>query len=329
MMPVSSPKVLVVAEHDEGELRLATLAAARCAQQLCTDAGGQFEILALGASVGPIAQALQNFGAASVLVADDPALEHPLGDKYAQVIATVAEERSATMVVAAASTFSKDILPRAAALLDAGMVSDVISIKPAGDDYVFDRVLFAGNAIATVTLEGARKVLTVRAAAYDAPAKEDATSPVVSVDVAADSLPNQIQFVSRETRPAGRPDATEARVVVSGGRAVKNAEDFERLVGGLADALAGAVGASRALVDAGITPNTLQIGQTGKIVAPELYIGLGISGAIQHLAGMKDSKVIVAVNQDEDAPIFEVADYGLVGDVYEVVPEMLEKLQQA
>lgn len=328
-MPVTPPKVLVVAEHDEGELRLATLAAIRSAQQLCGDAGGEFEIVVLGVSVGAIAESVRNYGAANVLAADHAALEHPLADKYAQVIASVAQARSATMVVGTASTFSKDILPRAAALLDAGMVSDVISIKPEGDDYVFDRVLFAGNAIATVTLEGALKVLTVRAAAYDAPEKADAASPVENVDVAVDELPNQIQFVSRETRPAGRPDATEARVVVSGGRAVKNAEDFEALVGGLADVLQGAVGASRALVDAGITPNTLQIGQTGKIVAPDLYIGLGISGAIQHLAGMKDSKVIVAVNQDAEAPIFEVADYGLVGDVYQVAPEMIKKLKEA
>jgi electron transfer flavoprotein alpha subunit len=178
-----------------------------------------------------------------------------------------------------------------------------------------------------VTLAGPVRVLTVRPAAYAMPDETDSQSPVTTLPISAESLPNQIAYVSREEQPAGRPDATEARIVVSGGRAIKNAEDFERLVGGLADVLHGAVGSSRALVDSGITPNALQVGQTGKIVAPDLYIALGISGAIQHLAGMKDARTIVAVNQDADAPIFEVADYGLVGDVYQVVPELIQKLK--
>lgn len=231
------------------------------------------------------------------------------------------------MVVGAASTFSKDILPHAAALLDAGMLSDVVEVRGDGDDFIFKRVMYAGNVIATVKLEGAVKFLTVRAAAYAHAPKGEAASPVVSLTVVADKLPALVEYGGQEAKVADRPDSTEARVVVSGGRGIKNAEDFERLVGGLADALGGAVGSSRALVDAGITPNSLQVGQTGKIVAPELYIALGISGAIQHLAGMKDTKVIVAINKDPDAPIFEVADYGLVGDVYQVVPELTEKLR--
>jgi len=325
---MSAPQhILVLAEHDDGQLKLATLAAVRCAQNLARTTGGQVEITVLGSSVASIADALTGYGAANVLVADNPGLEHPVADKYAQLIAELVRARNATMVVAAASTFSKDILPRAAALLDAGMLSDVIEIDPSGDEYVFRRILYAGNAIATVTLTGPLRVLTVRPSAYAAPETSEAKSPVVAIDVRPDQLPNQIRFVSREERQAGRPDATEARIVVSGGRALKNAEDFERLVGGLADVVQGAVGSSRALVDAGITPNSLQVGQTGKIVAPDLYIALGISGAIQHLAGMKDAKTIVAINQDAEAPIFEVADVGLVGDVYQVVPELIQKLQ--
>jgi electron transfer flavoprotein alpha subunit len=250
-----------------------------------------------------------------------------VGDKYAHVVADAAKQRGATIVVATASTFSKDILPHAAALLDAGMLSDVVEARWDGGDFIFKRVMYAGNVIATVKLGGAMKVLTVRAAAFAHPPKGAGASPVVSLAVAADKLPAFAEYGGQEAKVAGRPDSTEARVVVSGGRAIKNAEDFERLVGGLADTLGGAVGSSRALVDAGITPNSLQVGQTGKIVAPDLYIAIGISGAIQHLAGMKDTKVIVAINKDPDAPIFEVADYGLVGDVYQIVPELMEKLK--
>ena len=206
------------------------------------------------------------------------------------------------------------------------MISDVIEVRPEGDDFIFKRVMYAGNVIATVKLEGALKFLTVRSAAFAPPAKTAEVSPLIPVSVDAGKLPSQIEFVGREAKVAGRPDSTEARVVVSGGRAIKNSEDFERLIGGLADVLGGAVGSSRALVDSGITPNSLQVGQTGKIVAPDLYIAVGISGAIQHMAGMKDTKVIVAINKDAEAPIFEVADYGLVGDVYQVVPELIAKL---
>ncbi len=322
------PTILVLAEHDQGRLKLASLAAAGFARKVCATAGGAFDLLVLGHGVAGIAESLRRCGAAHVLAADHPALQHPLADKFAQVIAGVARERGATMVVAAASTFSKDILPRAAALLDAGMLSDVIDAWPDGGDFTFKRVMFAGNVIATVKLDGPLKFLTVRAAAFAAPPETKTVSPVVAVPVDAAALPSHLAFVAREQKSAGRPDATEARVVVSGGRAIKTAEDFERLIGGLADALGAAVGSSRTLVDAGITPNSLQIGQTGKVVAPDLYFAVGISGAIQHLAGMKDTKVIVAVNKDPEAPVFEVADYGLVGDVYQVVPELIAKLTQ-
>jgi len=320
--------IQVIAEHDDGQLKLATLSAVAFAHKVIAETGGAFDVLVIGENVGGTAEQLRNYGAANVLVADHAQLRHPLGDKYAQVVANVAKQRSSTMVVGAASTFSKDILPRAAALLDAGMVSDVVDARRDGDDFIFKRVLFAGNAIATVKLEGEVKFLTVRAAAFAHPDRGSEASPIVSVAMEAEKLPAFVEYVGRAAKVAGRPDSTEARVVVSGGRAIKNAEDFERLIGGLADALGGAVGSSRALVDSGITPNSLQVGQTGKIVAPDLYIAVGISGAIQHLAGMKDTKIIVAINKDADAPIFEVADFGLVGDAYQVVPELIEKLKK-
>lgn len=322
------PKILILAETDEGQLKLATLSAVAFAEKLIADAGGSFEILVVGKNVGPVADQLRAYGAASVLTADHPQLEQPLADKYAHLLAQLAKERGATMIAAAASTFSKDILPRAAGLLDAGMLSDVIEAKPDGDDFTFRRVMFAGNVIATVKLEGAVKFLTIRPAAFAHPAKRSDQSPVAALQVEAGSLPALSQWVGREAKASGRPDSTEARVVVSGGRAIKNADDFERLIGGLADVLGGAIGSSRALVDAAITPNSLQVGQTGKIVAPDLYIAVGISGAIQHLAGIKDAKVIVAINKDPDAPIFEVADFGLVGDAYQLVPELTQKLKK-
>ena len=320
--------ILVIAEHDGGQLKLATLSAVGFARQVVAEVGGSFHILVIGENIGGTTESLRSYGASAVLAADHSQLKHPVADKYAQVIADITRQRGITMVVGAASTFSKDVLPRAAGLLDAGMVSDVIDIRRDGDDFIFKRVMFAGNVIATVKLDGALKFLTVRAAAFAHPPKGTESSPLESVPVDSGKLPAFIEFGGQEAKVAGRPDSTEARVVVSGGRAIKNAGDFERLIGGLADALGGAVGSSRALVDAGITPNSLQVGQTGKIVAPELYIAVGISGAIQHLAGMKDTKFIVAINKDSDAPIFEVADYGLVGDVYQVVPELIAKLSK-
>ena len=321
------PNILVLAEHEEGQLKLATLSAAGFAGQVCAQAGGSFDVLVIGEQVSEVAQILRAYGAASVLSADHALLKNTVADKYAQVIAEVARERKATMIVGAASTFSKDILPRAAALLDAGMLSDVIEVRAQEGGFIFKRVMFAGNVIATVKLDGAVKVLTVRAAAFPAATKVEALSPEISVPVEPAGLPSHIEYVGREAKVTGRPDSTEARIVVSGGRAIKNSDDFERLIGGLADALGGAVGSSRALVDAGITPNSLQVGQTGKVVAPDLYLAIGLSGAIQHLAGMKDSKIIAAINKDPEAPIFEVADYGLVGDVYQVVPELMAKLK--
>ncbi|MBI5424627.1 MAG: electron transfer flavoprotein subunit alpha/FixB family protein [Opitutae bacterium] len=315
---------LVIAEHDQGTLKTASLAAAAAAQK----AGAPFDILLLGSGIGAAAEALRHAGAAAVLVADHADLAQPLADRYAAVVADVVRARGAKLVLGAVSTFTKDVLPRAAALVDAAMVSDVIGLDNASGTLAFRRVMFAGNVIATVQLEGEVRFATVRSAAFSAATPIDAQSPVETVAFDAAKLPRFATFESREVKKSARPDATEARIIVSGGRALKNAEDFERLVGGLADTLGAAVGSSRALVDAGITPNSLQIGQTGKIVAPELYIAVGISGAIQHMAGMKDTKVIAAINKDAEAPIFEVADYGLVADVYEAVPELIQKLKK-
>ncbi|MDI1319179.1 MAG: electron transfer flavoprotein subunit alpha/FixB family protein [bacterium] len=321
-------KILVIAEQDQGQLKLASFSAAGFAAQVSAGRGGSFDILLLGSGLGAAAEALRHAGAAAVLCADHPDLAHPLADRYAQVIADTVRARGATLVVAATSTFSKDILPRAAALLDAGMLSDVIGVEAGAAGLTFRRVMFAGNVVATVQLDGDIKFVAVRSSAFAAPAPTAAPSPVEAVAVDAAKLPRLATFLGRETKASARPDATEARIIVSGGRALKNTEDFERLVGGLADVLGAAVGSSRALVDAGITANSLQIGQTGKIVAPDLYIAVGISGAIQHMAGMKDTKVIAAINKDAEAPIFEVADYGLVADVYEAVPELIQKLRQ-
>ncbi len=328
-MTANSTHVLVIADLAQGQLKSATLAAVSCAQAISQATGGRLDILALGLDLSGVGEALGKFGAGQVYLADSPELKNPQADKAAQLISTLAKQVGATIVIAASSTFSKDILPRVAAQLDAGMLTDVTAVTPEGDNWTFQRALFAGNVIATVALDGPVKVFTVRASAFLAPHAAAAPSPIAAVEVNTASLPHQIRFISCDEKPSGRPDATEARIVVSGGRALKNSEDFERVVGGLADALGAAVGSSRALVDAGITPNALQIGQTGKVVAPELYIALGMSGAIQHLAGMKDSKRIVAVNTDPEAPIFEVADYGLVGDIYQVVPELVQKLKSS
>ena len=320
--------ILVIAEHEAGQLKLATLSAIAFARKVASETGGQFEILVIGQDVSNIAELLRSYSASAVLLADQTQLRHPVSDKYAQVIAELVKQRGVAMVAAAASTFSKDVLPRAAALLDAGMLSDVTDCRLEGDEFIFKRVMFAGNIIATVKLGGPIKFLTIRPAAYAHPEKGPEASPLTPINVETEKLPAFIEYGGCEAKASGRPDSTEARVVVSGGRAIKNVDDFERLIGGLADVLGGAIGSSRALVDSGVTPNSLQVGQTGKIIAPELYIAVGISGAIQHLAGIKDAKVIVAINKDAEAPIFEVADFGLVGDAYQIVPELMDELRK-
>ena len=315
--------VLVVAEHDHDSLRSGSRAALGFAADVAGE-GGTVEWLVLGDDVGEVAGEAARF--APVLVASHPALAHPTADRWGRVIADVVQDRRVDLVAAAASTFSRDILSRAGGLLGGTMASEVTAHRTDGDRLLFERPMYAGAVTATVTLTGHPLIVTVRPTAYDSPAElpGPAAIPPVGVDPAA--LPSLIEYDRLESRASHRPDVTEARVVVSGGRAFRSADDYETLVGGLADRLGAATGSSRALVDAGITPNALQVGQTGKIVAPELYVALGISGAVQHLAGMKHSRVIVAVNSDADAPIFEVADYGIVGDVYQLVPELIELL---
>jgi electron transfer flavoprotein alpha subunit len=276
-----------------------------------------------------MANSLTNYGAAVVLVADDDLFAEPLADRYAAVIADACRKTGATTLLAASSTFSKDILPRTAALLDAPMLTDVVAIEEHEGATSYRRPVSAGSMLATVQLKGDRRVLTIRAAAFGMPAADSSSSPIEQLDVDASSLPNGTQFLSREERISDRPDLSEARVVIGGGRPLKDKESFDRLVGGLADALGAAIGATRAAVDTGLAPNDYQIGQTGKVIAPELYIALGISGAIQHLAGIKDSRVIVAINKDPDAPIFQMATYGLVGDLHQLVPELIESIRQS
>ena len=249
-----------------------------------------------------------------------------LADRQACVIADVAARRRTDLIVAASTTYVRDVVGRAAGLLGGAMASDLTAHEVCDGQLVMQRPMYAGSVTATVSLTGHPQIVTIRASAFAAAEPADTACEVAAVDFDGSSLPDHIQLERLDSRASHRPDVTEARVVVSGGRALKNADDFERLVGGLADQLSGATGSSRALVDAGITPNELQVGQTGKIVAPELYLALGISGAVQHLAGMKNSRVIAAINSDPDAPIFEMADYGLVGDIYELVPQLIDKI---
>ncbi len=311
---------LVLLEHDSRRVKPPSLNAIAFARQL-----GDYSLLLIGHRLGELAQSVTQFGAKSVLVADDAALSNPVADKYAAIIAEVARQRGATTIVAASSTYTKDVLPRAAALLDAPMLTEVVGIEADGS---FRRVMYAGNAFGTVRVDADVRVLTVRATALDAPQPVESISPIEPALASLPPLPDGIEFVSREERQFERPELTEARVIVSGGRPLKDPVTFMKLIGGLADALGGAIGATRAAVDSGIAPNDWQVGQTGKTVAPELYIAVGVSGAIQHLAGMKDSKVIVAINKDADAPIFQVATYGLVGDLFEVAPALETAIRQ-
>ncbi|PAT41667.1 electron transfer flavoprotein subunit alpha [Vandammella animalimorsus] len=307
---------LVIAEHDNASLKAATLNAVTAA----TAIGGEVHVLVAGHNAGEAAKAAaQIAGVSKVLHADGAALENGLAENLAAQVLAVADAYSHILFPATSS--GKNAAPRVAAKLDVAQISDITKVVSAD---TFERPIYAGNAIATVQSGDAKKVITVRATGFDAAAASGGSAAVDSVAAVADS--GKSRFVSREVSKSDRPDLTAAKVIVSGGRALGSEEKFKEVITPLADKLGAAIGASRAAVDAGYAPNDLQVGQTGKIVAPELYIALGISGAIQHLAGMKDSKVIVAVNKDEEAPIFSVADYGLVGDLFTAVPELIEKL---
>lgn len=306
--------VLVWVEHDNASVKDATLAAVTAAGKL-----GDVVALVAGSGAQAAADAAAKIaGVSKVLLADDAAYANALAENVAPLVADLMAGYDA--FVAPATTTGKNIAPRVAALLDVMQISEVIGIE--GDE--FTRPIYAGNAIATVTSSDAKKVLTVRGTAFDKAATEGGSASVETVSGAGDK--GLSSFVSAEIAKSERPELTSAKIIVSGGRALGSGEQFHALIDPLADKLGAAVGASRAAVDAGYAPNDYQVGQTGKIVAPEVYVAVGISGAIQHLAGMKDSKTIIAINKDEDAPIFQVADIGLVGDLFKVVPELTEKL---
>jgi electron transfer flavoprotein alpha subunit len=306
--------ILVIAEHNNAALAAATLNTVAAAAKI----GGDIHVLVAGQNVAGVADAAAKVaGVSKVLVADDAAYANQLPENVAPLIAELGKNYS--HVLAPATTNGKNYLPRVAALLDVDQISEIVAVDSAD---TFQRPIYAGNAIATVQSSAAVKVITVRATGFDPVAAEGGSAAIEQVSGAGDA--GKSVFVGEELAKSDRPELTAAKVVVSGGRGMQNGDNFQLLYS-LADKLGAAVGASRAAVDAGFVPNDMQVGQTGKIVAPQLYIAVGISGAIQHLAGMKDSKVIVAINKDEEAPIFQVADYGLVGDLFEIVPE-LEKL---
>ena len=303
--------ILVIAEHTNVALGAATLNTVAAAKAI----GGEIHVLVAGAGSAAVAEAAAKVeGVSKVLSADNAAFEHQLPENVAPLIAELGQ--AYTHILASATTNGKNILPRVAALLDVDQISEIIAVDSAD---TFKRPIYAGNAIATVQSSAAIKVITVRGTGFDAVAAEGGSASVEAVTVGGDA--GISAFVGEELAKSDRPELTAAKIVVSGGRGMQNGDNFEMLYS-VADKLGAAVGASRAAVDAGFVPNDMQVGQTGKIVAPQLYIAVGISGAIQHLAGMKDSKVIVAINKDEDAPIFQVADYGLVADLFEAVPEL-------
>jgi electron transfer flavoprotein alpha subunit len=307
---------LLVAEHDNASLKDATNKALTAAKAV----GADVHILVAGHTCKPAADAAAKLdGVAKVLLADAPAYEHMLAEPTAALIVAVAGPYETIM--APATTNGKNIMPRVAALLDVMQISEISKVV-APD--TFERPIYAGNAIQTVRSLDAKKVITVRTAAFQATGDGGTSAPVETVTAAAD--PGLSGFVGEELSKSERPELTSAKIIISGGRAMQNRDNFTKYIEPVADKLGAAMGASRAAVDAGYAPNDWQVGQTGKVVAPDLYIAVGISGAIQHLAGMKDSKVIVAINKDEEAPIFQVADYGLVADLYQALPELAEEL---
>jgi electron transfer flavoprotein alpha subunit len=309
---------LLVAEHDNASLKDATNKALTAAKQL----GSEVHILVAGQNCKPVAEAAAKLdGVSKVLLADAPAYAHMLAEPTAALIVALAGPYDTLM--APATTTGKNIMPRVAALLDVMQISDIIKVV-APD--AFERPIYAGNAVQTVRSPEQKRVITVRTAAFQVTGAGGGSAPIEPVAAASD--PGLSGFVGEEISKSERPELTSAKIIISGGRAMQNRENFTKYIEPVADKLGAAIGASRAAVDAGYAPNDWQVGQTGKVVAPDLYIAVGISGAIQHLAGMKDSKVIVAINKDEEAPIFQVADYGLVADLYQALPELATELDK-
>ncbi|MGF6485707.1 electron transfer flavoprotein subunit alpha/FixB family protein [Paraburkholderia sp. JPY419] len=308
--------ILVIAEHDNASIKGATLNTVAAAQKI----GGDVHVLVAGHNAHGAAEAAAKIaGVAKVLLADAPHLAEGLAENVEATVLNIAKDYS--HIVAPASAYGKNIAPRVAAKLDVAQISEITAVVSAD---TFERPIYAGNAIATVQSGDAIKVITVRATGFDAVAAEGGSASVDKIEAAGDR--GISQFVNREMTKLDRPELTSANIIVSGGRGLGSGENYNKVLEPLADKLGAALGASRAAVDAGYVPNDYQVGQTGKIVAPQLYVAVGISGAIQHLAGMKDSKVIVAINKDPEAPIFSVADYGLVGDLFVAVPELSERI---
>ena len=315
-------KTLVIAETSGGKLKKTTLSAIAFA----TQAGRPFDILVPGHNVEAAAAELQGYGAGKVLVADGADLANYVGELYAPTVADAA--KGYDVVAVTASSFGKDLAPRVAARLGAGLASDISRVSSDGGALTYKRPMYAGNAIGAMQVTTAVQVVSVRQSEFEAATPSGGSSPVEKVAVSPAPLKGRVEFVSFDEVKSERPELTDAKVVVSGGRSLKSSDNFKTVLEPLVDVLGAAMGASRAAVDAGYVPNDLQVGQTGKVVAPRLYIAVGISGAIQHLAGMKNSRTIVAINKDAEAPIFQVADYGLVGDLFKVVPELTEAIKK-
>ena len=319
--------VLVVAELLEGQLRKNTLSAVAFAKKVADGTGGSFDVLAIGEGTEAAASSLAPFGARTVLTAE---IEGGyLAEKYAPTVAELAKSRGYGVVAATASTYGKDLLPRVAARLDAGVASDIAGVSVDGGTIVYRRPMYAGNVFGYCTISTDIHVVSVRQSEFEAAEETGGYTSSESVEVVSEGPMDRIEFVSLVAQKSERPELTDAATVVSGGRALKSADNFKTVLEPLVDAFGAAMGASRAACDAGYVPNDLQVGQTGKVVAPKLYVAVGISGAIQHLAGMKGSKVIVAINNNKEAPIAGVADYFLVADLFKAVPELTAEVKKA
>ncbi len=316
--------VLVFAEHQKGKFPKSTLIALQAGKEAASKLGGDCLAAVLGAGIDALAQEVAGYGVHKVITADDPGLANYLADTYTATLEQLVKANDVSLLLATSTAIGKDLLPRVAARLGVGMATDIVAINADG---TFKRPMYAGNVIATVSLDGPVKVISVRGTAFDA-AQPGGQAQIEKAGTNLGAAAKKMQFVAFNETKSDRPNLTEARIVVSGGRGLKSGENFTTYLEPLVDALGAAMGASRAAVDAGFVPNDLQVGQTGKVVAPELYFAVGISGAIQHLAGMKDSKVIVAINKDPEAPIFNVADYGLVADLFKAIPELTEEVKK-
>jgi electron transfer flavoprotein alpha subunit len=317
--------VLVLAEHRDGHFPKTTLVGINAGLEMARKRSGNCVAALVGDKLEGLADELAKYGVSKVIAIEDPRLSNTLADAVAQAVAALVKKVGAETVMATATAMSKDVMPRIAARLEAPMASEIIAIN---DDGSFVRPMYAGNVLATIELEGPVRVVTVRSTAFDAANPSGQSAPVEKMPAELDQADLKMEFVGFNAIKSDRPQLTEAKIIVSGGRGLRSGENFKTVLEPLVDELGAAMGASRAAVDAGFVPNDLQVGQTGKVVAPELYVAVGISGAIQHLAGMKDSKTIVAINKDEEAPIFSVADFGLVADLFKAVPEMTEELKK-